>query len=237
MSIDTTLPEDWLDLLKGEFQKPYFQNITSFLDQELKDNQIIFPPSQEIFSAFKLTTFKDLKVIILGQDPYHSVESQESQKTPHAHGLSFSIPVHAKKVPPSLKNIYKEVHSDLGKENYTIPTHGNLNHWAKQGVLLLNSTLTVRAHQANSHSKIGWQEFTDTVIKKVSQETENKVFILWGNYARSKKDLIDPSKHLILESPHPSPFSAHKGFFGSKPFSKTNNYLISTNQKPIDWQF
>lgn len=236
MTTNIKLPNDWLKLLQEEFNKPYFEKIKLFLKQEIKDGQTIFPPPKNIFEAFNQTTFKDLKVIILGQDPYHSVEFQDSQKIPHAHGLSFSIPIHAKKVPPSLKNIYKEIRDDLGKEKFIIPTHGNLTKWANQGVLLLNSTLTVRAHQANSHSKIGWQEFTDTVIHKISQETDHKVFILWGNYARSKKDLIDSAKHLILESPHPSPFSANKGFFGSKPFSKANQYLIQTNQAPIDWQ-
>lgn len=230
------LPSDWLELLHDEFQKPYFQKIKLFLQQEIKDNQTFFPPPKNIFEAFQQTPFKKLKVIILGQDPYHSVEFQDQTKLPHAHGLSFSIPIEAKKVPPSLKNIYKEIKQDLGKQNFIIPTHGNLTKWAKQGVLLLNSTLTVRAHQANSHSKIGWQEFTDTVIKNISKNSEHKVFILWGNYARSKKELIDQSKHLILESPHPSPFSANKGFFGSKPFSKTNQYLQSTNQETIDWQ-
>ncbi len=236
MNSQIQLPQDWLNLLKDEFQKPYFQKIKLFLEQEIRDNQTFYPKPSEIFNAFKQTALQDLKVIILGQDPYHSVEFLDQQKLPHAHGLSFSIPIDAKKVPPSLKNIYKELKEDLGKENFIIPTHGNLTKWANQGVLLLNSTLTVRAHQANSHSKIGWQEFTDTVIKKISSETENKVFILWGNYARSKKELIDTTRHLVLESPHPSPFSARKGFFGSKPFSKANQYLQNHNQKPIDWQ-
>lgn len=236
MTSNINLPEDWLNLLQEEFQKPYFQKIKLFLKQEIQNQQVFFPPPKHIFEAFNQTNLQDLKVVILGQDPYHSVEFQDSQKIPHAHGLSFSIPVHAKKVPPSLKNIYKEIREDIGKDRFIIPTHGNLTKWANQGVLLLNSTLTVRAHQANSHSKIGWQEFTDTVIKKISQNTERKVFILWGNYARSKRDIIDSSKHLIIESPHPSPFSANKGFFGSKPFSKTNQYLEKTNQDTIDWQ-
>jgi uracil-DNA glycosylase len=233
MFTQSSLPEDWANLLKDEFDKPYLQEIGQFLNSELKSNKLIYPPLKNIFQSLHETSVAELKVIILGQDPYHSVD--KVSQLPHAHGLSFSIPKPAKKIPPSLKNIFKELQSDLG-ETYSIPTHGNLTKWSNQGVLLLNSTLTVQAHQANSHSKIGWQKFTDKIIQKISQTTDQKVFILWGNYARSKKALIDTKKHLVLESPHPSPFSAHKGFFGSKPFTKTNHYLHKTKQKIIDWQ-
>lgn len=230
------LPQDWMKLLHEEFNKPYFQQIKQFLKKEIKEGQTIFPPQESIFEAFKRTKLKNLKVIVLGQDPYHSTEFIETQELPHAHGLSFSIPPQAKKIPPSLKNIYKELLSDLGETNYIIPNHGNLIKWSDQGVLLLNSSLTVQAHEANSHKKIGWQNFTDKVIQKISDQTDHKVFILWGNYARSKEELIDHSRHLVLESPHPSPFSARKGFFGSKPFSKSNQYLSKHGHDPIDWQ-
>lgn len=226
------LPVSWQNLLQDEFSKPYFKKIRLFLTQETKSLHTIFPASDQIFQAFKDTPLNDLKVVILGQDPYHSIDLKS--ELAHAHGLAFSIPKSAQKIPPSLKNIFKELQSDL--DSYKIPKHGNLTKWAQQGVLLLNSALTVRAHQANSHSKIGWQKFTDTVIQKVSQTTDQKVFILWGNYARSKKTLIDTKKHLVLESPHPSPFSARKGFFGSNPFSKANQYLEKHKQRPIDWQ-
>lgn len=183
----------------------------------------IFPPKEEIFRAFSLTPINTVKVVILGQDPYHGQGE--------ANGLAFSVNKDIS-IPPSLKNIYKELNSDLGLD---IPKHGDLTAWAKQGVLLLNSILTVEKDKPGSHRKIGWEEYTDSLIKGISDRRENVVFILWGKYAESKKILIDESKHLILVSPHPSPFSARKGFFGSKPFSKTNAYLIKNNIEPIDW--
>lgn len=233
MQQNIKLPADWLNLLQDEFNKPYFVSIKNFLVQNMEQGKQIFPAPSLIFNALNLTTPQNLKVVILGQDPYHSVELHNGQKVPHAHGLSFSIPKQLKKIPPSLQNIYKELNQDL---NFQIPTHGNLEEWAKQGVLLLNSTLTVEAHNPNSHSKIGWQTFTDQIIQSLSSQKENLVFILWGNYARTKQSLIDTQKHFIIQSPHPSPFSAHKGFFGSKPFSKTNQYLASKNIEPINWQ-
>ena len=211
---------DWDDILKDEIHKEYFMTILYEL-RELYKTKDIFPPQKQIFNAFHLP-YKDVKVVILGQDPYHGVGE--------AHGFAFSTL--SSKLPPSLKNIYKELYSDLG-----IPPKktGNLTGWAKEGVLLLNSTLTVEKDKANSHQGLGWQIFTDYVIKVLNQKNEPVVFILWGNFARSKKNLITNPKHLIIESTHPSPFSAYNGFFGSKPFSKTNNFLIKNNIKPIDW--
>lgn len=230
------LDSSWLKHLSSEFDKPYFQEIKNFLQQQISTKTKFFPPANLIFNALDSANFQEVKVVIIGQDPYHSSEFQDGKEIPHAHGLSFSIPQQAKKVPPSLKNIYKEIYQDLGPENFQIPTHGNLQSWADQGVLLLNATLTVQAHQANSHSKIGWQTFTDQIITQLSQHRENLVFLLWGSFARSKKELIDTSKHLILESAHPSPFSAHKGFFGTKPFSQANQYLSQHSISPINWQ-
>lgn len=212
----------WENILKDEFEKPYFKDLIKFVKQEYS-TQTIFPPGPFIFRAFNECKFDDLKVVILGQDPYH---------TPGvANGLSFSANPD-KKVPPSLQNIYKELNSDLGKP---IPNNPDLTKWAKQGVLLLNATLTVRAGQAGSHQGKGWEEFTNAVIKIISDKKENLVFILWGAYAQKKESLIDTSKHYIIKSTHPSPFSAHNGFFGSKPFSKANDYLKSKGLTPIDW--
>lgn len=216
------IEEKWYDALKYEFESPYFADIKSFLIEEKKQH-IVFPPSSLIFNAFNLTPFNDVKVVILGQDPYHNIGQ--------AHGLAFSVPDGIQK-PPSLINIFKELNQDLG---LPIPTHGNLEKWAKEGVLLLNASLTVRAHMAASHAKIGWQQFTDAAIKALSDNRENLVFILWGNYAIAKENLIDHNKHLILKTVHPSPLSASRGFFGCKHFSKTNEYLIKNNIKPIDW--
>lgn len=214
---------DWDDVLIEEFDKLYYQELRTFLDNEYKNNTI-YPLPQDIYNALRLTSYKDTKVVILGQDPYHE---------PHqAHGLAFSVNKGVD-VPPSLINIYKELHDDIG---CTIPNHGYLVKWAKQGVLLLNAVLTVRAHQANSHKGKGWEELTDCIIKKLNEKEDPIVFILWGANARSKKQYITNPKHLILESVHPSPLSAYNGFFGSKPFSKTNTYLKNNNLTEIDWQ-
>lgn len=214
----------WYEVLKEEFESPYFAEIKRFLIEE-KKKHIVFPPSQLIFNAFNLTPFDDVKVVILGQDPYHNVGQ--------AHGLAFSVPDGIQK-PPSLQNIFKELNQDL---NIPIPMNGNLEKWAKEGVLLLNASLTVRAHEAASHAKIGWQRFTDAAIKALSDKRQNLVFILWGNYAIAKENLIDHNKHLILKTVHPSPLSASRGFFGCHHFSKTNEYLIKNGITPIDWSF
>jgi uracil-DNA glycosylase len=212
----------WKKVLQKEFNKPYFEQLTKFVKNEYK-NKTIYPPAKLIFEAFKKTPFNNVNVVILGQDPYHG----ENQ----AHGLSFSV-TPPTPPPPSLVNIYKEIESDIGQ---IINKNGNLNHWANQGILLLNATLTVRAHQAASHQKKGWEEFTNAVIKNLSDKKENLVFILWGRYAQNKGKIINRNKHLIIESVHPSPLSAHNGFFGSKPFSKTNKHLSLHNKKPIIW--
>lgn len=214
---------DWDDVLKEEFDKPYYQNLRAFLNDEY-ENKTIYPLPKYIYTALKLTSYKDTKVVILGQDPYH--------EPGQAHGLAFSVGKNVE-IPPSLQNIYKELHDDLGCE---IPKHGYLIDWAKQGVLLLNTVLTVRAHEANSHKGKGWEQLTDAIIKKLNDKQNPVVFILWGANARSKKAFITSSNHLIVESVHPSPLSAYNGFFGSKPFSKTNNFLVSNGIKPIDWQ-
>ncbi|MBE6342048.1 MAG: uracil-DNA glycosylase [Lentimicrobiaceae bacterium] len=216
------IEEKWYEVLKNEFEQAYFIEIKNFLIEE-KRRHIVFPPSPLIFNAFNLTPFDNVKVVILGQDPYHN----DGQ----AHGLAFSVPDGIQK-PPSLQNIFKELNQDL---NIPIPMNGNLEKWAKEGVLLLNASLTVRAHEAASHAKIGWQRFTDAAIKALSDKKQNLVFILWGNYAIAKENLIDHNKHLILKTVHPSPLSASRGFFGCHHFSKTNEYLINHNIKPIDW--
>lgn len=212
----------WDEKLSVIWNSSGFKNFYNMI-MKLYDKKTIYPLKENIFNAFKLTSFENVKVVIMGQDPYHG----EGE----AHGLSFSVQDNVK-IPPSLQNIYKELYSDLG-----IPPKntGNLTGWAKEGVLLLNSTLTVEKDKANSHQGLGWQYFTDYVIKVLNLSEKPIVFILWGNFARSKKVLITNPKHLILESPHPSPFSAYNGFFGSKPFSKTNDFLIKNNIKPIDW--
>ncbi len=213
----------WYDQLANEFNSNYFTKLKSFLISE-KAGQTVYPPGSKIFSAFNRTPFTSVKVVILGQDPYHG----EGQ----ANGLSFSVSPGIK-IPPSLKNIYKEIQKDL---NLPLPETGDLSKWADQGVLLLNAVLTVRHKQPGSHQKHGWETFTDAVIKKISDEKKGVVFLLWGNFARSKKALIDSTKHHILEAPHPSPFSAHTGFFGCGHFSKTNEILEKQGQKPIDWK-
>ncbi len=214
----------WEPILKPLFRQDYMRSLSAFVQHERKQG-LVFPPENLVLNAFRLTPFEDIKVVILGQDPYHN----DGQ----AHGLSFSVP-EGIALPPSLRNIYTELVSDISGFQY--PTSGNLTKWAKQGVLLLNATLTVRAHQAASHQKRGWEEFTDQIIHLVSQKLENVVFILWGSYAQKKSMLIDAQKHLILKAVHPSPLSAHRGFFGCKHFSQANAYLKAKDRKPIDWQ-
>ena len=221
---EIALEKSWLSVLEKEFTKPYMIGLKSFLQEEKRAGQLIYPPADSIFRAMNITPFDRVKVIILGQDPYHGAGQ--------AHGLSFSVPKGVP-IPPSLKNIYKELIEDV---NIRQPMSGDLTSWAKQGVLLLNSTLTVRAGQAGSHQKKGWEQFTNTIISKLSTDRQGLVFLLWGAYARAKKELIDQSVHFILESAHPSPFSAHTGFLGSKQFSKTNELLLSVNKTPIDWE-
>ena len=211
----------WDAVLKEEYEKNYFKNIAMFINKEYKE-KIVYPPKRDILRALKLTDYNDVKVVILGQDPYHGENE--------ANGLSFSVN-EGIKLPPSLKNIYKELYDDLG----ITKTTGDLTSWANQGVLLLNSVLTVLKDTPTSHSKIGWQEYTDAIIRKLNEREKPIVFILWGNYARSKKNLITNKRHYIIESPHPSPFSANSGFFGSRPFSKTNEFLKKNNIKEIEW--
>ena len=224
MTKKVDLPDSWLNLIIDEFHKQYMDDIKKIIIENKKNGITIYPPSSKIFNAFKLTEFNTIKVVILGQDPYH----QEGQ----AHGLSFSVPRNIPP-PPSLINIYKELSVDIDP-NFD-NSNGNLDSWAKQGVFLLNTTLTVQKGKPLSHSKIGWNVFTDRVIEIISNNKEKVVFILWGMQAQSKKHLINKSKHLILESAHPSPLSAHRGFFGSNPFSKANHYLESNDLKMIEW--
>lgn len=219
------LEPSWLEVLKDEFGKDYMIKLKKFLQDEKIAGQIVYPKNSDIFNAFNTTHFDNVKVVILGQDPYHGAHQ--------AHGLSFSVQKGIA-IPRSLINIHKELQTDI--PGFKIPSHGNLEEWAKQGVLLLNATLTVRAGDAGSHQKRGWEEFTDEVIKTISDKKEGIVFILWGAFAQSKAVLIDEKKHFILKSAHPSPFSAERGFFGSKPFSKTNAILEKEGKKPIDWQ-
>ena len=217
-----SLNTSWNKFLKKEFEKDYFKKLSEFIEIERK-KQIVFPPLELTFAALNTTSQEKVKVVILGQDPYHNHNQ--------ANGLSFSVK-NGVTIPPSLKNIFKELKSDMG---YKIPTSGNLELWAKQGVLLLNATLTVRAHKPGSHQKKGWEIFTDKIISLISEKHEHIVFILWGNFAQQKVKLIDEKKHFIIKSVHPSPFSARNGFFGSKPFSKCNEYLTSVNKENIDW--
>ena len=217
------IESSWKAILSEEFAKPYFDDIFDKLLDEKENGNTVYPPSDKIFQAFDRTPLDDVKAVIIGQDPYHNPGQ--------AMGLCFSVPKTMKR-PPSLLNIYKEINRDLG---YNIPTHGDISVWADQGVLLLNAMLTVRKNDPGSHRKIGWQQFTDAVISKISEERENVVFLLWGNFAKGKKVLIDENKHLILESAHPSPL-AGKAFQGNGHFSKTNNYLIEHGIEPIDWK-
>lgn len=221
MSIISLVKNNWDNILNEEYRKDYFRNIVDFINQEYK-KEIVFPPKGNILRALELTDYDSVKVVILGQDPYHGVGE--------ANGLSFSVN-NGIKLPPSLKNIYKELYDDLGIKRDS----GDLSDWAREGVLLLNSVLTVKKDTPLSHSKIGWQIFTDAIIEKINQKNEPVVFILWGSYARSKKNLITNKKHLIIESSHPSPFSANTGFFQSRPFSRTNDFLRKNNIKEIKW--
>jgi uracil-DNA glycosylase len=221
--MDVQIEESWKATLKPEFAKSYFQNIVTFLKTEKMANRTIYPPGALIFNAFNTTPFDNVKVVILGQDPYHGPGQ--------AHGLCFSVSTGVQP-PPSLVNIFKELQSDVG---VAIPDHGNLTKWAEQGVLLLNASLTVRAAEPMSHSQIGWAEFTDNVIKRISEEKEHVVFILWGKFAGAKQVLIDETKHLVLKAAHPSPLSAYSGFFGCRHFSKANEYLMRNGKDPINW--
>jgi uracil-DNA glycosylase len=222
--MDVKIEPSWKAVLKAEFSKPYFQQAVTFLKVEKAQGKIIYPPGSLIFNAFNTTPFNEVKVVIIGQDPYHGAGQ--------AHGLSFSVP-DGVPPPPSLVNIYKELNADIGMP---IPTTGNLTKWAKQGVLLLNASLTVRANEAASHAKVGWMEFTDAVIRRLSDEKKNVVFLLWGRFAQEKQSLIDETKHHVLKAAHPSPLSAYNGFFGCKHFSKTNDLLMKAGLQPIDWQ-
>lgn len=221
--MDVKIETSWKEILKDEFSKSYFQQIVLHLKTEKSQSKIIYPPGPFIFNAFNTTPFDKVKVVILGQDPYHGPGQ--------AHGLCFSV---QKGIPhpPSLNNIFKELHDDIGID---IPGHGNLTHWAEQGVFLLNASLTVRAGEPMSHSKIGWAEFTNEVIKKISELKKHVVFLLWGKFAQEKRVLIDETKHLILRATHPSPLSASAGFFGCRHFSKTNEWLVKNGMDPIDW--
>lgn len=222
LKLSSEINNQWHSVLKQEFSAPYFKDLEQFIIHEQKEFDI-YPPENEIFNAFNCTPIEDVKVVLIGQDPYHGKAE--------AHGLSFSVRKGVK-IPPSLRNIYKELNTDL---NIMPPFHGDLTKWAHEGVLLLNATLTVRADTPGSHQKKGWEVFTNKVIEYLNEEKEHLVFILWGKYAQQKGEIINPNKHLIIQSAHPSPFAARKGFFGSQPFSKTNQYLKSKGITPIDW--
>lgn len=222
--VNPVIEESWKNRLRDEFHAPYFGELKNFLVSEKQKGKTIYPLGKNIFSAFDFTPFEHVKVVLLGQDPYHG--------TGQAHGLSFSVP-DGVPPPPSLVNMFKELNSDLG---IPIPKKGNLEKWAKQGVLLLNATLTVQASTAGSHQGKGWEQFTDAVIRKISEEKKGVVFLLWGKYAQAKESLIDATKHFILKAPHPSPFSANSGFFGCKHFSKTNELLKQQGLEEIDWK-
>lgn len=223
--MSAALEPGWLSVLENEFEKQYMKDLKAFLVQEKEAGFTIFPKGPDIFNAFNYTPFDKVEVVIIGQDPYHG----DGQ----AHGLSFSVKKGVT-VPPSLKNIYKELETDI--EGFKTPDHGNLTQWAEEGVLLLNATLTVRAHQAGSHQGKGWEAFTDQAISQLSEKKTGLVFLLWGKFAQNKSILIDEKKHTVIKSAHPSPFSAYNGFFGSKPFSKTNAALIAQGKKPVNWQ-
>lgn len=217
------IDNDWLPALQGEFCKPYYKTLYEFVKKEYNTGPV-YPPSQDLFNAFHLTPLSQVKVVILGQDPYH--------EPGQAHGLCFSVKPGVE-IPPSLVNIYKELQDDLG---CYIPDNGYLVKWARQGVLMLNTVLTVRAHQANSHRAKGWEEFTDAAIRELNRQDRPIVFLLWGKPAQSKRNMLNNPMHLVLEAPHPSPLSAYRGFFGSRPFSKTNAFLVEHGEAPIDWQ-
>ena len=221
--MDVKIEESWKEVLKHEFTKPFFLQVAAHLKTEKATGAIVYPPGKLIFNAFNTTPFQEVKVVIIGQDPYHG--------TGQANGLSFSVP-DGVPPPPSLVNIYKELRNDIG---LPMPQTGNLTKWAKQGVFLLNAMLTVRANEPASHTKIGWMGFTDAVIRKISDEKKGVVFLLWGKFAQEKQVLIDETKHTVLKAAHPSPFSCDKGFFGCKHFSKTNQLLMKLGLAPIDW--
>ncbi|TRX72188.1 uracil-DNA glycosylase [Carboxylicivirga sp. M1479] len=221
--MEATIEAGWKQVLQTEFDKPYYQELSTFVDDAYQ-HKTIYPPKEQVFKAFDLCPFERTKVVILGQDPYHGPGQ--------AHGLCFSVNKGIK-IPPSLLNIYKELNQDVG---FIIPDHGNLEQWAKQGVLLLNATLTVEAHKAGSHQKKGWETFTDHVIQTIAEQSEHVVFLLWGAYAQKKAKLIDETKHCILSSVHPSPLSAYRGFLGNQHFSQTNKYLTSKGKEAIEWQ-
>lgn len=220
--MNVKIEESWQNVLQDEFEKPYFKNLVSFVKDEYT-TQKVYPGGNQIFNAFQKCPFDKVKVVILGQDPYHGPNQ--------AHGLAFSVSDNVR-IPPSLLNVFKEIKNDLGKE---MPATGNLERWAEQGVLLLNATLTVQAGKAGSHQKKGWEEFTDAVVQKVNDLKENIVFMLWGAYAQKKGAFIDEEKHLVLKAAHPSPFAADRGFFGSRHFSKANKYLQEHGKEPIEW--
>jgi uracil-DNA glycosylase len=217
------VPVSWRKILADEFEQPYFHALEQFVDRERREH-VVFPPDDEIFTALELTPYPKVKVLLLGQDPYHDHNQ--------AHGLCFSVRPGIPP-PPSLLNIYRELHDDVG---FRIPNNGYLVKWAEQGMLMLNAVLTVRAHQPNSHKGKGWEKFTDAIIRKVNEEDKPIIFVLWGGYAQKKIDLIDTSRHQVIQSAHPSPLSARRGFFGSRPFSRINNILRAADSKPIDWQ-
>ncbi|MFM2375504.1 MAG: hypothetical protein RLZZ165_601 [Bacteroidota bacterium] len=218
------LDESWKSALQEEFNKPYFLALKAFLQKEKQAGKTIYPPGRLIFNAFDSTPFDKVKVVIIGQDPYHGPGQ--------AHGLSFSVPMGIP-IPPSLANIYKEIHQDLG---FPIPNHGNLEKWAREGVLLLNAMLTVEANQPASHQNKGWEQFTDAAIHHLNDDRSGIVFMLWGSYAKRKGTFIDTQRHLVLTSAHPSPLSAHAGWFGNKQFSRANDYLVSIGKAPVDWR-
>ena len=218
------IDNDWLPAVEAEFKKPYYKDLYKFVKQEYETHQV-FPPAEDIFNAFHFTPLKNVKVLLLGQDPYHNVHQ--------AHGLSFSVPTDQKEIPPSLQNIYKELQADLG---CYIPNNGYLKKWADQGVLLLNTVLTVRAHAPASHQGRGWEQFTDAIIRAVNEQDRPIVYMLWGKPAQSKIPMLTNPKHLILKAPHPSPLSDYRGFFGCKHFSQANAFLEENGIEPIDWQ-
>ena len=218
------IANDWLPSIEGEFRKPYYKELYQFVKEEYSKH-VVYPPSDDIFNALHLTPLKEVKVLILGQDPY--INENE------AHGLCFSVLPEQKKLPPSLQNIYKELNADLGCE---IPNNGYLKKWAEQGVLLLNTVLTVRAHESNSHKGKGWENFTDAIIRAVNEQDRPIVYMLWGSHAQQKIPMLNNPKHLILKAPHPSPLSAHRGFFGCRHFSQANEFLEKNGIEPIDWQ-
>jgi uracil-DNA glycosylase len=224
MTNQVAIAESWKNVLQDEFNQPYFSSLISFIKQEKASGKTIYPPGSQIFAAFDYTAFEQVKVVILGQDPYHGAGQ--------ANGLCFSVS-RSVQMPPSLQNIFKELKSDI--PGYTVPPHGDLAHWAEQGVLLLNATLTVEKDKAGSHQLKGWEQFTDSVIRHISDEREHVVFILWGKFAQGKAPLIDASKHLVLKAAHPSPFSAHSGFFGCRHFSQANRYLKDHGLAEINW--